>query len=154
MIIASIQDLKPSDLLRFWAKVDRRGPDECWLWTAHRHWKGYGQLNFPDNTPRRAHCLSYLIHVGPVPRGKQILHTCDVRACVNPRHLYAGTPKQNSADMVRRNRHSGKLDREAVKVVREMSEAGFLGVEIAHFFGLSQAATSKIILYQTHKYTE
>ena len=82
---------------RFWAKVEKKGPDECWLWTASTR-EGYGCLGtyrqgrkFIDG----AHRISYEIHVGPIPENKLVDHRCRVRLCVNPKHLQLATRKEN-----------------------------------------------------------
>lgn len=91
---------------RFWAKVDVRGPDDCWLWTASTADGGYGQF-MVSSTPRRitrAHRLSWSLANGPVPSGMVICHRCDVPACCNPAHLFAATQLENIADMRRKGR--------------------------------------------------
>ena len=93
-------------LARFWAKVAKGMPDECWLWTAAIGTHGYGVFGIMDGTKTvTSHRLSYEIHNGPIPIGKSILHSCDVRACCNPGHLRSGTHRDNTDDMLRRNRH-------------------------------------------------
>lgn len=88
---------------RFWAKVDRSG--ECWNWTAATNAAGYGKLSVGGRgRTMDAHRLSFLIHFGPFDRRLFICHRCDNPRCVNPAHLYAGTAKQNSRDMVNRGR--------------------------------------------------
>ncbi|HEY1309296.1 MAG TPA: HNH endonuclease signature motif containing protein [Vicinamibacterales bacterium] len=87
---------------RFWAKVDRREPEECWLRSGAAH----GQMGYAAfkptgwRVPMGAHRYSWLLHFGEIPAGSYVLHICHNPRCVNPGHLYLGTHAENMRDMV------------------------------------------------------
>jgi hypothetical protein len=100
-----VDNRTPSE--RFWVKVDRRGPDECWPWIAYIDTNGYGGFRFRDCT-RGAHRFSYEERYGPIPDDLVVDHhchnldascnggpTCLHRRCVNPSHLRAVPQRLN-----------------------------------------------------------
>lgn len=116
---------------RFWFHVTK-GP-ECWGWSGHTS-KGYGVLTTAPHKQEKAHRFSYELHHGPVPRGKQVCHTCDNPPCCNPAHLFVGTQRDNTTDMMEKGRngyrtHLGvdhgmaKLTEDAVRTIRQSTGA-------------------------------
>lgn len=84
---------------RFLEKVNKT--DSCWLWTAGKSWDGYGKFSLNCQS-KRAHIIAFQLFKGPIPNGKLVCHThTGNRHCVNPEHLYAGTPKDNMQDCVK-----------------------------------------------------
>ena len=143
---------------RFWEKVDTSG--DCWEWTASKSTAGYGQISrVGKRGPAQAHRVSYELHNGEIPDGLFICHKCDNRGCVNPDHLFAGTPKDNSQDMLKKGRrfqpkvdgmnssHS-KLTNEQVRYIRA---SGATQTNLAKVFGVTQAAVWYIKARRTYR---
>lgn len=94
---------------RFWARVQKT--PTCWVWLGHigTTGLGYGYLSIhvagrKKMIPQTAHRISWEIHHGPIPPGMWVLHRCDNPPCVNPNHLYLGTPADNMHDRSERGR--------------------------------------------------
>ena len=82
---------------RFWNKVNKQGPDDCWEWQASRGTKGYGQAWWkPAKRAIGAHQVAYLLTYGEIPEGLQVAHTCHNKLCCNPAHLEAQTSADNN----------------------------------------------------------
>jgi len=96
---------------RFWAKVNKKRRKQCWLWTASIRGGGYGQIAVGDGTGKinDAHRASWELAYGPIKKGLFVLHKCDVRACVNPNHLFLGTHQDNIDDMMSKGRGRNRV---------------------------------------------
>ena len=92
----------------------------CWVWNnCSRDF--YGQFRMVSGA-KHAHRASWIIHRGPIPKGLVVCHTCDVRPCVNPDHLFLGTQQDNIADMVRKGRHYAAPKKTHCKLGHEFTE--------------------------------
>lgn len=135
---------------RFWEKVDKRGPGDCWEWqasTAH----GYGQLNTGGGMSL-VHRLSYELHVGAIPDGLLVCHHCDNPLCVNPQHLFVGTNADNVQDMLNKNRNvrgerqgASKLTEGDVREIRQRFADGERQSSLAREYGVCVAQMNRIV---------
>jgi hypothetical protein len=97
-------ELDPQEEARFWAKVQKLRPNQCWPWTAKSKAHGYGLWRV-RKVLYRAHRVAYIIGNGEVLGDLDALHSCHNRACCNPAHLSPGTHLQNMQQMVAAGRH-------------------------------------------------
>ena len=118
-----IPELTAKQQACFWAHVDVRGPDECWLWTAGRGKRGYGQFSILT-WPYSAHRVSMSLN-GRDPLELNACHTCDNPPCCNPAHLFAGSDADNMADRDAKLRTArgdrvgiAKLTEDSVRAIR------------------------------------
>jgi hypothetical protein len=83
--------------------AEREADTGCLVWRGARTANGYGGITFLGKT-YMVHRLAWLAHQGPIPSDLRICHTCDNRLCLEPSHLFLGTPQQNTIDMIRKGR--------------------------------------------------
>lgn len=142
--------------VRFWEKVQKG--DGCWEWTASlQKERGYGQINI-DRRPHVAHRISWTLTNGKIPDGMCVLHKCDNRKCVRPNHLFLGTNKDNTLDMLAKGRqangclitrgenvHTASLTEAQIPEIRSAAAAGETQRSIAKRYGVRQSAIWMII---------
>lgn len=128
----------------FWNRVVVRGKDDCWIWTGGLA-TGYGVMRIHCKNVG-AHRYSWMLHnnESTIPKGLWILHKCDNRKCVNPKHLYCGTPSDNMSDREARiqweKNTNGliKLNPDKVREIRSLYKSEECNiVDLAKRFGVS-----------------
>ena len=143
----TFQKIDPYERFASKYRIDEHG---CHIWTSTVKSDGYGQF-WLDGKPTKAHQASYRLFIGPIPAGRCVLHRCDVKTCVNPQHLYAGTHKQNTRDMFARGRAVGArkvTDDQAVSILVDLA-AGKSQQQTAIRHGVDQTTVSRIKLRRT-----
>ena len=132
----------------------------CWLWIGNSNGR-YGQIR-TDNKNVSAHRLSWQLFKGDIPLGKQVLHRCDTPSCVNPEHLFLGTPSDNTRDSMKKGRYfrpygersgAAKLTEKQVEEIRGLIAAGIRQDEIAKQFGVNKSRITSIKKGTSWKHT-
>lgn len=152
---------------RFWVRVNKQGPDDCWEWQGAYDKTGYARVGWNNRyylVHRISAWLSGLIPSPDKPKSAQdpthVLHTCDNRKCCNPNHFFLGTYSDNQRDAYKKGRRrlpvgelngSAKLTREQVNAIRKRYKQGEKQVELRKIYNMSLSAISKIIHNKTYR---
>ncbi|HEX2600092.1 MAG TPA: HNH endonuclease signature motif containing protein [Terriglobales bacterium] len=124
----------------------------CWIWTSALDRDGYGVMSYS----KKAHRVSYELHVGPIPAGMSVCHRCDVRCCVNPGHLFLGSSADNTRDMVLKGRQvtgrrtaKARLTEDSVRAILASDEPCFV---LAERYGVTDTSVSYVRMGRTWKH--
>ena len=163
---------------RFWEKVDRRGPDDCWPWLAGTDGHGYGAFTVSPGQQRAAHVVAYELATGKMlEAGIFGCHTCDNPPCCNPAHVFPGTPADNAHDrdakgrtargnaagarlhperLLRGSKHGrAKLTDADIPVIRRLYEERRMSQQaIADEYNVSQVVISAVVRRVAWKHIE
>lgn len=142
---------------RLLEKVEFDTNGGCWLWTGWLHDDGYGRIQIPGQKKKTgAHRIAHEVFIGPILPGQVVMHTCDVRPCINPAHLRAGTQLENIADRHVKGRSSRSMGRKGEKnshailsedkvlEIKTLISNGVSQSKIASSYGVSKTAISLI----------
>ncbi len=149
---------------RFWDKVSIPPEGGCWTWTAAKKDGGYGVIGVGRDKLVRAHRMSWELANGPIPDGLFVCHHCDNPSCVNPDHLFLGTPLDNTRDMDNKGRRVSvavrgekqglaKLTRNSVIRIRIVAGALPAG-KIAKAVGVSKKSVLNVLHGKTWKHVQ
>jgi hypothetical protein len=143
---------------RFWSKVHIGNPDDCWEWQAGRNKDGYGHFFVsPQLRGQRANRVAWELTNGPIPKGLDVLHTCDNPPCCNPAHLFLGTHLDNMHDRDNKGRlvipdNSGEsngiarlTEPQIIEIRRLYGAKTYNQYQLADMFGVSQVQISRIV---------
>jgi len=146
---------------RFLAKVCPEPDSGCWLWRGHLRPDGYGVL-WLSGKAHTAHRLAWTFFRGEIDPGLLVCHKCDVRACVNPEHLFLGTYLDNARDREKKGRsmrgeknRSSKLSAEQVSRIKAvLAEGRMYTSELAREYGVTSPTISSIARGNTWRHVQ
>lgn len=137
----------------------------CWIWKMYTDKLGYGRIGSSATKQVKTHRASYELAFGQIPDGIVVMHSCDVRNCINPYHLSVGSQADNVADMVAKGRlvpcppkfgsenPISKLDEENVWAIRAFLKHKIHSQKaIAESYGVSEMTISRIANGKTWKH--
>lgn len=144
---------------RYLAPINENG---CILWTGAVSSAGYGVFCFGRKIDGSisAHRFAYTLANGTIPKGLMVCHTCDVRSCCNPDHLFTGTGSDNMVDARRKGKCIGtsngmsRVTEDSVREIRRRVGEGENQVDLADQFGLSRAAVCSMVNRRTWRHVK
>lgn len=158
-IIACITN---TDRERFWSKVAKAGPDDCWPWTTGRFRHGYGMFSV-RTFPLQAHRIAWILTSGLIPPGLCVCHRCDNPQCCNPSHLWLGTNAENTQDRSSKGRDGScpgernsqsKVTTVDVPIIRNRVRSGERLASVAADYGITKEAVWAISSRRTWKHVD
>lgn len=142
-ILKGVVKWKPTNEERFWSKVNKGNPDECWEWLGTKDRYGYGRFHL-NGKMEKAHRIAYQFTYGSIPEGEVVRHkVCRNRACCNPNHLKTGTQDDNQMDMMEDGTNWNKLSYTKALEAKFLREIEWNVKEIADYYGVNSTSISQ-----------
>lgn len=163
----------PSFEIRFWKRVKKANPDECWPWVGRIGSAGYGSLytkapNSKHRNYKLSHRIAWELTYGPIPDGLFVCHKCDNRRCCNPNHLFVGTAKDNMQDAFDKGRlpmfvvngqkqigethRCAKLKSHQIIQIREQYRNGIDASDLSKAYGVHRNTINDVVICKTWKH--
>lgn len=111
-------NLTQQQVANFKSKITVEEPLKCWEWNAGKNSDGYG-VSYVVKRPYLAHRVAYFLAYGSFADRQRVCHSCDNPSCCNPKHLFLGSPADNSRDMVRKGRSTRGAKNAQTKLTAE-----------------------------------
>jgi hypothetical protein len=141
--------LTKEDIANFWTRVEKHGTNECWTWRGSHDKDGYGVYHHTIGKWYKAHRIACFLKYGTA--GSMCCHKCNNPGCVNPKHLYPGSGKLNSADRDKiphgihgEQCHLAKLTNKQVKLIVKLHQTGKTNTQIANVLGIKRRLIERI----------
>lgn len=144
---------------RFFEKMLKRSPEECWEWHGATARHGYGVISDGEHLLVASRVAWELASGAPIPVGLDVLHHCDNPACCNPSHLFLGTATDNMLDMLAKGRgvigskcYNAKLTEDQVLAIRARIAAGDTQLALAKCYWVHRGTILAIVHRRSWKH--
>lgn len=133
----------------------------CWVFNGSLDKDGYGVFTYGRGKQVRAHRMAFEFYVGPIPNLILVCHSCDNPSCINPEHLFLGSPKDNTQDMIKKQRRpvlsgddhpNAKLTEHQAHEIKQLRKQNVPLRSIANQYGISFQTVSSIAKGTTWKH--
>lgn len=157
LILKSCGKVLHKHLIKFMNRIEPtkdKSANECWHWIGLKSKYGYGKMCI-NSKNLTAHRFMYEMINGDIPSNMFICHKCDNPACVNPNHLFLGNVRDNTVDMVQKNRapnykgnnnpRSKITDKIVLEIYNKAKYSGISYNKLAREYKISASLVSEIM---------
>lgn len=116
---------------------------DCLIWLGHVNADGYGEISYKGRR-QRIHRYAWESAIGPIPVGMFVCHKCDTPACIEPSHLFLGTPADNMADKMAKGRHRVRRKLSERAATEILADSGSSCIALAKKYGIGSSQIHRI----------